>query len=351
MRLIFLQDYLRNSCAIRVYARKGAPVVAMTATATGRETQQVVEMLGLKTAPVVIHTSPVQTYHKFSVVRRPANGYGLLGRVSKSGALKPGLWQMLERLYLAEYLSNVAAGRQTKRCIIYFKNNVVLGAVYRNLQELTGQTDPSTADFAMCHSSLLPPDEKMLQARRDDITLYLASNKLLLGTDLKKIDIVIFTAPFDQLAALVQGAGRMSRRTGSGLRGAGQVYQLWNGSDLTSANQKMTAEMRQLCTEGTTVCTKALLEEHFRLEEQDGAKSDPVVGREKKQFQQLKEKLAKCHDTAELVKLLSLEGPVRDRINDALAIQPMADSQTSELAAVRTHCCHFHDLLHMSMND
>ena len=130
-----------------------------------------------------------------------------MGTVDQRGVLKHGLYQLLERLYLGHFLKEIKAGRKPKRCIIYFRSNRLLGAVYNILQKKTGQYNPSTADFAMCHSSLLPPDDRMLQLRRDEISLYHASNRLLMGADLKSMDIAIFCQPFDSPAALLQGGG------------------------------------------------------------------------------------------------------------------------------------------------
>ena len=65
-------------------------------------------------------------------------------------------------------------------------------------------TDCKDAPFVMNHSSLLPPTEKVLSDRADEISLYLSSNKMLMGIDLPEIDIVIFLRPYNQIAALVQ---------------------------------------------------------------------------------------------------------------------------------------------------
>ena len=127
----------------------------------------------------------------------------------------------------------------------------------------TGFTNPATAPFVMNHSSLLPPDDDMLRQRKDDITLYLASNKMLLGTDQKNIDMIIFCRPFNQPAGLIQGAGRGARRTTTGFRSSVQVYQLYNSSDLTIKNKDMSADMRRLCRESRSTCTKAALRQIF----------------------------------------------------------------------------------------
>ena len=95
----FRPEMLRQSCGLRVFARKGASVTIMTATAKEIEIQKVVQMLGLRRPPVVMTSTPVQSYHKFSVIKRPSNCYGLQGSVTKKDEVRPGLFVLLERLY------------------------------------------------------------------------------------------------------------------------------------------------------------------------------------------------------------------------------------------------------------
>ena len=359
----FRPDMLRLSCGLRVYAKKNAPVIAMTATAKEEEIKQVVSMLGLREEPVLIWSSPVQKYHKYSVLKRPANCRGLLGTMDKLGRLQPGLWHLLERLYVGEFLLAVREGRRAKRCIIYFRNNVVMGAFYTLLQKITGQTNPSTADFAMNHSSLLPPDDRMLQLRRDDITLYGASNKMLLGTDLKQIDMVIFAQPFDMEAALLQGAGRMSRRTIYDYRTVGQVYQLYNSSDLTLANKKMSEGVRQLCRRSEVACTKAELSKLFAVSsiefrEQAPAEASSVMEEEnlmvEASFQELQRKMAFCRNPAEMVIMLQKNEELSKMFADSVRVseheeerdeERVAEFQVVEERREECYCCHYHDLL------
>ena len=276
----FRPDMLRLSCGLRIYAKKNAPVIAMTATAKKEEIQEVVNMLGLREEPVQIWTNPVQVYHKYTILQRPANCRGLLGSLDKNGRLSPGLWHLLVRIYVGEFLQAVKEGRKPKRCIMFFRNNVMMGAVYSLLQKLTGQTNPSTAQFAMNHSSLLPPDDAKLEERRDDIDYYLASNKMLLGTNRKEIDLVVFVQPFDMVAALLQGAGRMSRRTSLGFRTSGQVYQLFNSSDLTTSNKKMSVDMRRLCRMSKVTCAKQELAQMFHISGSSRIMAKKVVAQE-----------------------------------------------------------------------
>ena len=359
----FRPDMLRLSCGLRVYARKNAPVIAMTATAKEDEIKQVISMLGLREEPVLIWSCPVQKYHKFSILKRPANCRGLLGTVDKLGRLQPGLWHLLERLYVGEFLLAVKEGRRAKRCIIYFRNNVVMGAFYTLLQKLTGQTNPSTADFAMNHSSLLPPDDRMLDLRRDDITMYGASNKMLLGTNLKNIDLVIFAQPFDMEAALLQGAGRMSRRTIYDFRTVGQVYLLYNGSDLSLANKGMSKGVRQLCRSSEMVCTKAELKKLFAVDnrvfrkqasaeasslmEEENTVAEAEEQDEEASFQELQRKMASCRNPADMCRLLQRNAELSRMFAESVRIfEPEVEAVAeSQERGEENYCCHYHDLL------
>ena len=221
----------------------------MTATATNAEIDEVVHALGLRSPPIILTASPVQAHIKFSVVRRPSNNYGLDGIVTQQGIRKPGLMDLLSRIYIDQYIEDLKNNVDPKRCIIFSRGNGTLGQIYGRLMERTGYKykDCRDSPFVMNHSNLLPPTEQVLERRAADISLYLSSNKMLLGIDLERIDVVIFLRPYNQIAALVQGGGRGGRRTESGQRRCVQVYQLFNSQDLGSNIQGMSPKMKELC--------------------------------------------------------------------------------------------------------
>ena len=113
----------------------------------------------------------------------------------------------------------------------------------------------------MNHSCLLPPTEKVLAERASEISLYLSSNKMLLGIDLADIDVVIFLRPYNQPAALVQGGGRGGRRMENGKRRRVQVYQFFNSQDFTTQNKMMSPDMKRICQ--SQECTRKLLKDYF----------------------------------------------------------------------------------------
>ena len=235
----------------------------MTATATEQEIKDVIVALGLREPPIILKSSPIQPHIKYSIVKRPSNNFGLNGVVNESGKRSPGLMDLLLRVYLRQYLSDLETGKSPKKCIIFCRGNAVLGAIYGCLMELTGfkYSNCRDAPFVMNHSSLLPITEKVISGRAGDISLYITSNKMLLGIDLADIDMVIFLRPYNQLAAIVQGGGRGGRKMANGMRRRVQVYQFYNNQDFTSQNKQMSNDMKRICT--SHQCTRRLLKEYF----------------------------------------------------------------------------------------
>jgi late competence protein required for DNA uptake (superfamily II DNA/RNA helicase) len=159
----------------------------------------------------------------------------------------------------------MAAGRKPKKCLIFFRGMRQMVAVHSHLRRLTGQCSAKTADFVMVHSDLTPPTERVIVSRMKDITVFLATTRMLLGLDLAEMDMVIFAQPFDDVAALLQGGGRGGRKRVGGTRSTVQLYQLYNGEDLTKRNKKMTIEMRSLCRAGETACPRDTLRQRYAM--------------------------------------------------------------------------------------
>ena len=127
----------------------------------------------------------------------------------------------------------------------------------------------------MNHSSLLPPTEKIISERSSSISLYLSSNKMLLGVNIKNIDIIIFLRPYSHPAALIQGGGRGGRKQQNGKRRRVQVYQLFNTQDFTKLDKDMSLDMKRICF--SEECTRPLLRSFFvgNSEPVDEKEADP----------------------------------------------------------------------------
>ena len=263
---------LRSSTSLRLYGVKNCVTLAMTATATSAEVKEVVTPLGLRTAPILLTISPILPHIKFSVLRRPSSNFGMDGTCTRDGKRQPGLMDLLYRVYLKQYFRDLESGSKPKKCIIFSRGINVLGEIFSRLMDSTNYKykDCRSSPFVINHSSLLPPTEKVIRERASDISLYLSSNKMLMGIDLHEIDVVIFLRPFNQLSALIQGAGRGGRRLGNGKRRRVQVYQLYNMQDFN--DKRMSVKMKELCL--STDCSRRLLMDYFVGEKQDANVSD-----------------------------------------------------------------------------
>ena len=79
----------------------------MTATSTEEEIKDVILALGLREPPVILKSSPIQPHIKYSIIKRPSNNFGLDGVESENGKKSPGLMDLLMRVYLKQYLSDL----------------------------------------------------------------------------------------------------------------------------------------------------------------------------------------------------------------------------------------------------
>ena len=263
---------LKGDASLRLYGVKNCPTLAMTATITKNELSGIVSAFGFRKAPRILASSPIQEHIKFSILRRPSNNYGFDGYTNKKGINSPGLMDLLNRIYLKHYIEDLKAGRMPKKCIIFCRGNSILGELFCRLMEMTDYRyqDCRSSPFVINHSSLFPPTEKVLEERASEISLYLSSNKMLMGINLADIDVIIFLRPYGQPAALVQGAGRGGRKNVDGTRRRVQVYQLYNSQDISPQN-KISPEMRNMCL--SKECTRVLMRNIFV----DDTESHPPV--------------------------------------------------------------------------
>ena len=108
--------FLRSKCV------KSAPVLAMSATATFAEVEELKSILGLRPGnTIVLRSDPVQTQFNFVNVKRPANIYGGFGLENAAGDLQPGLVQTMDRLFLDIYVEKVKRGEEVKKSIWVFR--------------------------------------------------------------------------------------------------------------------------------------------------------------------------------------------------------------------------------------
>ena len=178
---------------IRIFSVKGAPTLAMTATATEADVAEMKVCLGLRENVTVLRASPVQKHMKFVTLRRPANGCGFDGIVNGSGKFCPGLSQILNTIYLKEFIGAMMTGQEVKKAIIFFRTEMQMLDTYEYLlSQLPQFKDNEYIPFVMNHSIVGEATEKSFVERRNEIKLFLTTSKMLLGVDLANIQIIIF---------------------------------------------------------------------------------------------------------------------------------------------------------------
>ena len=143
---------------LRAKALKGAPLLAMSATRTKSEIGELKINLGLREADtIVLQASPIQSQHNYVKLRRPANIYGSSGLEDDERA-KPGLIQLLDRIYLDEYVRSIKNGEKPKKAILFFRREDDIPDVYDELCERLPEYahDPETIPWVQNHSGIGP---------------------------------------------------------------------------------------------------------------------------------------------------------------------------------------------------
>ena len=110
---------MSNTGRLRIFRAPGAPCVAMSATATSQEVSETISNLGLRETPVLLHASPTRNNIKFVRLKRPPNYNGADGYTDKQGVKLPGYLQVLERIYLLEFIEAIRCNKSVKKGIIF----------------------------------------------------------------------------------------------------------------------------------------------------------------------------------------------------------------------------------------
>ena len=250
----------------RIFSVPTSPTVALTATATEEEVEGIKENVGLRGNTVVLRASPILNHIKYVKVRRPPNHCGGDGWTDQAGDFHPGLLALLDRIYLGKYVENLRLGVAVKKGIIFCRTELHLLMVYEYLLEMLPQfRDPHTMPFVMNHSGTGKATCKSFKERKDDISLYVTTSKMLMGVNLSNIQVVVFVRPLNMLHYVVQGGGRGGRKEISGKRSKVVVYILYNPADMAGNVPGLSADVREFCSTGD--CLKNFLRKYFDNED------------------------------------------------------------------------------------
>ena len=176
--------------SIRVFSTMSAPMLCMSATVGKSEQQKVLEDTGMKIRNFeIIEQNPVMPHVFVSKVRRPSNQKGFL----EPGGLKDILWD----LFLKEFISDA---RNSRRAIIFCYNEEDLINVYECIENMAGGMfeNMKTRPWVQYHGSTGEKTIKWIHHRIKngegdlEIKLFICTYKLIMGVDIKKLDLAIF---------------------------------------------------------------------------------------------------------------------------------------------------------------
>ena len=137
-----IRPEMKNVMArLRIFSQPGAPVIAMSATATESEVKSMIRNLNLREQPVVLRASPIQDHHKYVVVKRPSNNCGLEGRTDRLGRDKPGLKDLVNLLFLKTYIEKTRLKLPVKKCLMLFRTENQMLDILEYVQEQLPEFD------------------------------------------------------------------------------------------------------------------------------------------------------------------------------------------------------------------
>ena len=253
-----------ETARLRVFLRKGAPTGALSATSTRAEIEVTVQILGLRDKPVILAESPLQNHYKFVMLKRPSDNYGFEGFVDQNNKFHAGLLDQLKVIYLDEYIRSIKENREPKHGIIFFRTESQLILVLNFLRQSLSVSNVNTAPFVSLVASTPQVTEMVIRKRGGSISLYLTTQKMLMGLNIPKLQICIFVKPMNMLHSLLQGAGRAGRPLADepGKRARALVYILANGGDVGAQVKGMSDEVRDFVNYKSG-CLKAYMADYF----------------------------------------------------------------------------------------
>ena len=250
-----------------VFLVPGSPISILTATLTAKEKEDLLRSMGRRPRPpITIAEGPIQQHHKVCFLRRPSSQSPLQGRYNPStDHHDPGLLHLLRVLCLDKFVDAVKSGKPYKefpKTMIFFKSSDHMMMINSWLYQQTGYSTCDESPYVMNHATVADTDQAFMLVRSGEILMWLTTNRMLLGGDLRDIDMILMVQPPNMPHAVMQAIGRSGRKLQSGRRRRSLTYVLFNSQDLGGNVTDMTEEVRKLClTQG--VCRKKIMREIF----------------------------------------------------------------------------------------
>ena len=113
-----------------------SPTLAMSATATNEEIEELKEDLGLRASnTVILKADPVQSQFNYMRVQRPGNIHGSYGSENTAGEVQPGLIHTMNNLFLDIYVEKLQNGAEVKKSLWLFRNEDDIADIFDDLCE------------------------------------------------------------------------------------------------------------------------------------------------------------------------------------------------------------------------
>ena len=115
---------------------KKSPTLAMSATATDQEIEELKVDLGLRpNNTVILKADPIQNQFNYIRVQRPGNIQGCYGSENSAGEIQPGLIHTMNELFLDIYVQKILSGAEVKKSIWIFRCESDIADIYDDLCE------------------------------------------------------------------------------------------------------------------------------------------------------------------------------------------------------------------------
>ena len=181
--------------SIRVFSSENAPMLCMSATVGKSDQAKVLDDMGMTNRKhLIIDKNPVMPHVFVATLRRPSNPKGF----DEAGGLKDTLCA----LYLEDFLHDPL---ECRKAVIFCKNEEDLINVYEFIEDALGDKFKNLKNrpWIQYHGSLGVNTLKWIHHRIQssdkslEIKLYLSTYKLIMGVDVKDIDLAIFIRYFN----------------------------------------------------------------------------------------------------------------------------------------------------------
>ena len=259
----FRSGMLSAPARVRVKCQEGAPVLAMSATLTKRDTAELMSSLDLlESRTVIIRENPVLSNIKYCKYLCP-NRFD--GHIDSKLVYKEGSLDFLKIIALDDFARNVRNGTRNRNILIfcYLKDAIKIN---NYLHEILSDfaTDEKNTPWILNYADKGPRSKANLRKRLNEgsIPLIISTHCMLFGLNLNNIETVIMLKPFSNLSDFLQAAGRAGRRSCDNTRKNCSFYLLYSKSDL--ARKQVTEEVKEFVK--STLCLKEIIAHHFNYE-------------------------------------------------------------------------------------